>query len=76
MICKSDSKNRMIDDSQSNATALHRAALHDEGYAAAFRGLERKDNPYPVPSFESVVWERGWANFRKKRSRKKRSRRG
>jgi len=66
---------RMAEGRQSNATALHRAALHEEGYAAASRGLERKDNPYPVPSFEAVVWERGWANYRKKRSRKKRDRR-
>jgi len=43
-----------------------RAALRKEGYAAGARGLKRKDNPYPVPSFEALVWERGWADHRKK----------
>jgi chemotaxis regulatin CheY-phosphate phosphatase CheZ len=38
MFCKSDSKHRMVDGSQSNATAFHREALHEDGYAAASRG--------------------------------------
>jgi hypothetical protein len=43
-----------------------RAALLKDGYAAAARGLKRKDNPYPVPSFEASAWECGWADHRKK----------
>jgi hypothetical protein len=60
-------------DGSNDVTAIRRAALHEVGYAAASRGLKRKDNPYPVPSVEAVVWERGWADYRKKRVGKKRS---
>jgi len=62
-------------DGSNGVTATRRAALHEEGYLAASRRLKRKDNPYPVPSFEAVVWESGWAGHRKKRLSKKRARR-
>jgi hypothetical protein len=39
-------------DGSNDVTAIRRAALHEVGYAAASRGLKRKDNRYSVPSVE------------------------
>jgi hypothetical protein len=41
-------------------------AVQQEGYSAGQRGVKRKDNPYPVPSHDALLWERGWADQRKK----------
>jgi hypothetical protein len=44
----------------------HRRTLQQEGYSAGQRGLKRKDNPYPIPSHDALIWERGWVDHLKK----------
>jgi hypothetical protein len=43
-----------------------RRTVQQEGYSAGQRGLKRKDNPYPIPSHDALVWERGWVDHLKK----------
>ena len=54
----------------STARFQHGAKARQEGYSAGGRGLKRKDNPYPVPSYEALAWEHGRSDHLKKSRRR------
>ena len=60
--CRS-AANQIAPAAMSNHTATPKSprgrTVQQEGYSAGQRGLTRKDNPYPVPRHDALVWERG-----------------